>query len=180
MMHLRQHEQRKGLETLVNMSPSGVMVEVGSYAGASTKIFAQSNKFSAIHAVDPWKTGYDNKHDYVSRHSGQMKEAEGIFDDILAEYPCIHKIRTTSVEAVVSFEDNSLDLVYIDACHKYKSMWQDITIWLPKVKQKTGWFAGHDFCNKWHEVRQAILEALGEPHHRFIDSSWAFEVGKLA
>ena len=64
--------------------------------------------------------------------------------------------------------------MYIDACHKYESVFEDISIWLPKIKY-TGWIGGHDFANSWPGVRQAVLDVLGTPHHLFIDSSWVIE-----
>jgi predicted O-methyltransferase YrrM len=62
MIDMRGHiDQRKGLEKLASMCPGGVMVEVGCYAGASTAIFAQTQKFEVIHAVDQWQAGYDEQ-----------------------------------------------------------------------------------------------------------------------
>ena len=38
-------------------------------------------------------------------------------------------------EAAEKFEDESFDLVYIDASHWYKDVVKDIELWLPKVKK---------------------------------------------
>jgi hypothetical protein len=58
---------------------------------------------------------------------------------------------------------------------------EDITVWKPKIRG-TGWFAGHDFHDEgWPDgVKPAVLQTMGKPHYRFIDSSWAFEMRKLA
>lgn len=52
--------------------------------------------------------------------------------------------RTYSVNAAKSFEDESLDLVFIDADHKWWSVLQDLVAWWPKVR-RGGVMMGHDF-----------------------------------
>ena len=43
------------------------------------------------------------------------------------------------------FEDGSLDVIYIDACHGFKCVQKDINMWRPKLKPG-GLLSGHDFC----------------------------------
>ncbi len=74
-------------------------------------------------------------------------------------------ICSNSMDAVKKFQDKSLDLVFIDACHGYKEAKEDLEIWLPKIK-KGGWIVGHDFylagVDPWHEdVKRAANEVLG-------------------
>ena len=53
-------------------------------------------------------------------------------------------LRMTSVEASKTFEDKSIDFVFIDAGHTYEEVVEDIKHWLPKVKAG-GFIAGHDY-----------------------------------
>jgi hypothetical protein len=50
-----------------------------------------------------------------------------------------------------------LDLVYIDACHSYECVRNDLNAWFGKVK-KGGIIAGHDYKNNDYGVRQAADE----------------------
>eukprot|EP00747_Dinoflagellata_sp_TGD_P091697 gnl/TRDRNA2_/TRDRNA2_165153_c0_seq1.p1 gnl/TRDRNA2_/TRDRNA2_165153_c0~~gnl/TRDRNA2_/TRDRNA2_165153_c0_seq1.p1 ORF type:complete len:190 (-),score=44.02 gnl/TRDRNA2_/TRDRNA2_165153_c0_seq1:22-591(-) len=52
--------------------------------------------------------------------------------------------RTTSVGAAKVFADGSVDVVYIDADHKWWSVLQDIVAWWPKLRPG-GALIGHDF-----------------------------------
>jgi predicted O-methyltransferase YrrM len=53
--------------------------------------------------------------------------------------------------------DNSLDFVFVDAGHGYKSVVRDIEAWKPKLKS-TGWLIGHDI--NFPAVNRAVTEKL--------------------
>ncbi|CAD7943110.1 unnamed protein product [Amoebophrya sp. A25] len=65
-------------------------------------------------------------------------------------------IEKQSRDAVDQFEDESVDLVFIDADHRYDSTLEDIRLWYPKVR-KGGVVGGHDFGNN-PEVTKAVLD----------------------
>jgi precorrin-6B methylase 2 len=62
-----------------------------------------------------------------------------------------------NAEAVKQFEDNSVDMVFIDAGHTYKEVLADIKRWLPKTKKI---ICGHDIGDE--EVEKAVKEVFGE------------------
>jgi len=73
-------------------------------------------------------------------------------------------LKMTSVEAAKMFKDNALDLIFIDADHKYESVKEDIIAWLPKVR-KGGILSGHDYDgedNMHPGVKQAVDEIFGK------------------
>ena len=51
-----------------------------------------------------------------------------------------------SVEAASLFENGSFDFVYLDADHSFESVWQDLSVWYPKIRIG-GILAGHDFLD---------------------------------
>lgn len=161
-----------GLKSLIDYCDLDdmVMVEIGSYSGESTSIFAESGKFKKIYAVDPWFNGYDDK-DFAS-HSN-MEVIEKMFDERVSFFKNVQKIKATGNIAANSFENKSLDLVYIDACHTYEAVKSDIVDWLNKIKNN-GYISGHDW--NMDGVRRAVEEVLGYPDKTFSDHSWLFKV----
>ena len=61
--------------------------------------------------------------------------------------------RMTTVEAAKLVPDASLDFVFIDACHAFECVMNDLEAWAPKVKFG-GAVMGHDWT--WPTVSQAV------------------------
>jgi SAM-dependent methyltransferase len=131
---------------LVENSPSGShFVEVGSWKGRSSSFMAveiiNSNKNIRFDCVDTWEGSIEHKeYDIITN-----KELYGIFlENIKPVRSVINPVKLPSLVAVDSYEDESLDFVFIDASHEYEDVKNDILAWLPKVKKK-GILAGHDY-----------------------------------
>lgn len=158
-----------GIEDIISfLKENSVMVEVGCYYGESTLMWQSSEKIIKIYAVDPWKDFYDINDGASQR--GNMVEVERLFDENIKNSTKIIKIKSTSVDASKTFEDKSLDFVYLDGSHTYNDLCNDITHWLPKIK-KDGIIAGHDIT--WITVKSAVEKYLGKNYRTFSDSSWA-------
>lgn len=153
---------QRGLRELIAYTNvrDATLVEVGSYAGESARIFAASGRFKAIHCVDPW-----------SRPDAAT--AEKIFDETKPRIVKKHKM--TSLEAAPLFEDGSLHIVYLDGDHSLTAVRADIKAWLPKVRPG-GWITGHDYFWRFTGVLRGVYELLGKPHIVTRDSSWGVRV----
>ena len=55
-----------------------------------------------------------------------------------------------------------MDIVFLDADHKYKSVKEDIEAWYPKVR-KGGILSGHDFRYTEWGVIKAVTEKWSDP-----------------
>lgn len=127
-------------------------VELGSYKGRSSAFMAveiaNSNKDIKFDCIDLWLPNlmYGDL-DFVT------------FKQNMSTLVLYHNPIKMEMNAASKFyEDNSLDMVFIDADHSYEAVKNDIAMWLPKVKIG-GMLAGHDFAHE--PVRRAVLEAFG-------------------
>jgi len=144
------------------------ILEIGSYVGDSTQIFA--NYFKKVIAIDPWENGYDENDQSSYKYPMAIIEAQ--FDGMRTNFQHIEKIKDKAENVVSKFADNSIDIVYVDGLHSYDGVINDIKDWYCKVKNG-GWLAGHDYKNKHHPgVEKAVHEIVGLPEMRFGDTSW--------
>jgi hypothetical protein len=141
-----------------------IMVEIGSYVGDSTRVFAQN--FNHVISVDPYKNGYDDSD--TSSYKYPMEDVYKQFKtDILDKFENVQHLRETSDNAVKLFvEKKVFDFVYIDGNHQPDVVDHDVRIWLPKVRIN-GWIGGHDY----NRVK-LVVDRLLKPDAVFRDTSW--------
>ena len=135
------------------------MVEVGSALGESACIFASYGIFNKVYAVDIWED----------------IETYDIFMQNSILYPdIISPIKATSAYAAANWDKGNVNMVYIDACHEYEYVLEDIVKW-SKIVSPGGIISGHDYCKKeWPGVYKAVNEVFGDrPINLFCDTSWA-------
>lgn len=145
------------------------IVEVGVFEGESTQIFINEFPDSTILCIDPWKIGFDDN-DILSKCQNRMDEAERNFDIIKEKYSQnIIKLKgiSSSFESILT-KYYPVDMTYIDGCHTYDAVKEDIAFWKPKTKHL---LCGHDFTS-WIPVQEAVIESIGNPDKTFQDSSW--------
>lgn len=146
------------------------MIEIGSFIGESTVIFAEH--FKHVIAIDSFVPDYDSN-DPTSNFN---------FDEVFDEFQNrikekkdkITVYKMYSCDAVVSLKDDTYDFVYIDGLHTYEGVKDDINNYLPLVK-KGGYIGGHDYGTSHKHllgVTKAVDEAFGKPDKVFEDNSW--------
>ncbi len=161
-------------KAVMTCQPGDQVVELGSWLGRScSMLFPAIKKTGAkMNCIDMWGENYaDNLNLTEWVGSGvlpwdafhQNMKSLGILDDI-------NVIRECSWEASRHFEDESVQVVYIDADHTYYGVSRDIDAWYPKVKSG-GWIGGHDFPIP--DVKKAVADKLGNVQQRS-GSSWGF------
>lgn len=166
---MRPVEYEEGLLNLINQlgnTQNKRMVEIGSFIGESTILFAQH--FREVIAIDPFKSGYDDN-DTTSHLDFDYVYPEYI--KRTSPYTNIKTIRLTSDNAVDILKDELFDFIYIDGLHTYEQVKIDIQNYLPLIK-KGGAIAGHDYHPNWEGVMTAVHEMLGQPDNVFEDTSW--------
>jgi hypothetical protein len=133
--------------------------EIGTWHGDSAKAMAATG-LCTVMCVDHWR-GSDVLIETAKAEPPLYKFLENCKDEIAA-----HKInyRTgTSVEMAQQFtlDGRMFDIVFIDADHSYESVRDDITAWLPLVRDG-GILIGHDWgSEQFPGVAQAVTEIFG-------------------
>jgi predicted O-methyltransferase YrrM len=167
---MRDQNGREGLLNLIsNLTDKNNMIEIGTFTGESTVIFA--DHFKNVIGVDPMLSNYDPQ-DPTSNFD--FNEVLDMFNKRTNNYNNISLIQKTSDDAASDFEDGSFDFVYIDGIHTYEAVKKDIVNYLPKVK-KGGVIGGHDYTNQIEHlvgVYEAVNEMFGAPDKVFQDNSW--------
>jgi GT2 family glycosyltransferase len=116
---------------LVDVLRPKTIVELGTYTGVSYSAFCQAVKTLGLstrcYAVDTWKG---------DEHAGVYSEE--IYND-LVEFHDRHfsafsrLVRSTFDDALLHFEDGTIDLLHIDGFHTYEAVRHDFESWLPKL-----------------------------------------------
>jgi predicted O-methyltransferase YrrM len=146
------------------------MIEIGSFVGESTVLFAQS--FKKVIAIDPFEADYD-----PLDPTSYLFEFDNVYEtylDRITVYSNIETIVDTSDNAVKELVGKEFDFVYIDGLHTYEGVKTDIQNYLPLVK-KGGVIGGHDYTLEHKHligVYDAVNEMFGKPDKVFKDNSW--------
>lgn len=120
--------KREELPQLFNKLGFKNGVEVGTRQGDYAELLCKAGL--KLTSVDP----------YMGRHEQYYESAKQRLSKYGAEI-----IRKTSMDAVGSFADESIDFVYIDGNHRFEYVMQDLIKWCPKVR-RGGIVAGHDYA----------------------------------
>lgn len=148
------------------------MVEVGVWMGKSLSYLAElcqrtNRQDVTLYGVDHWYGCEKCQDEIVQALEGDEDEIYRIARANL-DYPNVRLLRMDANDAAHEFRDGSLDLVFIDADHKYGAVKKNILSWLPKVKVG-GLIAGHDIIS-WPSVKKAVQEVL--PQYNRLDNCW--------
>jgi len=114
--------------------------EIGVAKGEHAALLMDNNPSLHLYAIDPW----DAYPGYVDYTQDKLDSFYGNVRRYLTRYKNCTIVRKKSMEAVLDFEDNQLDFVYIDGAHDFKSVAEDICDWSRKVRVG-GIVFGHDY-----------------------------------
>lgn len=130
----------------------GVVVEIGSYLGASACFLAAGirhcRRGGRLHCVDTWlndamSEGQRNTWDIFCRNTAK-------FSDLIVAH------RGLSVDIAAKFEEQ-VDLLFVDGDHSYEGCHADINAWLEKVRPG-GLIYMHDVG--WAEGVQRVIREM--------------------
>lgn len=130
--------------------------ELGVFDGKFTSFLLENNPSLRMISVDLWETQpgndtSDGGESYESwDHEGNYKS---FIEKLGSNRDRSDILRMTTSEASGKVDNESLDFVFIDACHSFECVVRDIKNWSPKVKSG-GMVIGHDW--PWPSVNRAV------------------------
>lgn len=132
-------------------------VEVGTHRGVFANMLLRSWDCRILYLVDPYESGYDPT-DYVSG-CDRVVDLYAMTELLKPHAHRYQLIKLKSVEAAGRLENDSLDFVYIDACHQEEAVFADLCAWWPKLRPG-GLLAGHDIVEYGTDWSYKIQRAL--------------------
>lgn len=142
------------------LPPNPVVAEIGTAEGLFSRDILKYWKASKLYSVDNWGKIEGQTGDGGSENEWHENNYRNVLS-LLKEFGDKSVIlRGISWEMAKHVPDESLDCVYIDCCHEYGCVKNDLAAWVPRVK-KGGIVAGHDVANNMYGVKQAVDEFTG-------------------
>ena len=153
-------------------------VEIGSWLGRSTSYMiveiVNSGKQIKFDAVDTWKGSIQEMWTYEEVLKAHNGDVYGVFIKNMGKaIQYVNPMRMLSTEAAAKYPNESLDFIFIDACHLYDCVKSDLQAWYPKLK-KSGCIAGHDY--NLQGVKSAVDEFFGVNKTKTLVTSWVYDL----
>lgn len=141
------------------------IVEIGSYAGRSTRALAD-NCPGIVYAVDIWAMGpWARDIDWMTEEKADQYEKFRANMSPYIETGKVIPIQATSLAAAARVTQ-LFDMIFIDGAHDYESVLDDILAWAPKTSDI---LCGHDYD---HEGVKFAVNYLVPNHTNPVGTIW--------
>ena len=163
-------------------------VEVGTWRGDFSQSLLQMLKPARLSLIDPWPVDdpKTSKKLLPRDHNGDLQglntdeaPAESLMNEVYRSVKRrfehleeVYILRATSEEASLTFEDRSLDWVYIDGSHYYEDVALDLNLWQKKLRTG-GVLFGDDYYWRSPESEYSVKRAVDEFVSLNSPKSWA-------
>lgn len=171
------------LDALIKRNGFKSVVELGIWKGATMAPLLALNPDIKYIGIDLYAPQPDGECEtYLPDDNGHAWDHEAYYDNamrIVEAHPNATVIRdyTTAPEVLDSIPAGSIDLVFIDADHSYTGARADIDAWLTKIRPG-GIICGHDYCNDFPGVMEAVDESFAGRVKLYDDTVWAVVVSE--
>lgn len=137
------------------------MAEIGTWVGESAiALLGGAPKDSTIYCVDTWEGTPSDRTGRIAKEVDVWKFFEQNAGELLGN--TIRPVIGKSEDVASTFIDpQELDLLFIDGDHTREGVLTDINSWFRHVATH-GLICGHDFCEAFPEVIEAVTEWVGQ------------------
>lgn len=173
--------QRRWYQEQAKKIINGTIVEVGVFGGLSLLSIVEICKVNEtkLIGIDPWELLESSNEQKIPTDIWHpiLKECRTNLETIISElkYDNVTLKQAFSPDVANNFNDESLDLIFIDGDHSTESVYNDLRGWFPKLKRNK-LIAGHDFG--WKTVQAGIKKFSEEFNIEFSDTKvgiWTIE-----
>ena len=150
-------------------------VEIGAFGGSTSYPLAASLKFlnqGILHAVDAWSNAEavrglsSSSPNYASWSAVDLKAVKKQFERKLHTLDLTHwcmVVQAPSLKRASTYEDESIDMLYVDGNFSKKGSLKDLKVYFPKVKP-----GGYIWLNDAHAPSKWASVAYLMEHARFL------------
>eukprot|EP01006_Ploeotia_vitrea_P065912 TRINITY_DN9401_c0_g1_i2.p1 TRINITY_DN9401_c0_g1~~TRINITY_DN9401_c0_g1_i2.p1 ORF type:complete len:314 (+),score=29.95 TRINITY_DN9401_c0_g1_i2:56-997(+) len=140
-------KKREQLGDLAEREGMKVGLEIGVQEGKfAESMLSKWKSVQTYYCLDAW----EHQENYMDVANKEQKVQDSYYEATqkrLKKFePKVQFVRAFSNVAVSQFEDESIDLIYVDARHDYTGVTEDITLYWPKLRPG-GIIAGHDYVD---------------------------------
>lgn len=157
-----------------NKYKPSVIIEIGSWLGRSTSVFGRYAKDNGaiVIAVDWWRDNPDVEL-FVNQNGLDVRKQFLINMSDLGLDRNVTSIAMHSIDASKLINDRSVDMIFIDADHRYSRVNEDLENWYPKLKNN-GIICGHDFESFEYDDNFIEIDVHEGRHHGVIKAVTEF------
>ena len=166
--HLTIEEKKELLTLASSLRPNSVIVEIGSYLGASSVFLAKavSSQNTKVYCIDTWEN--------QGMSEGPRDTYEEFINNSAKYADVIVPLRGFSSVIATDFNEE-IDMIFFDGDHSFDGVFSDIKLWLPKMKQK-GIVVFHDYG--WAEGVRRVVHKFILPitamHYKTANMWWGY------
>lgn len=164
-------DRKDGIRKRVLARLGGVktIVEIGVWRGRFSDVLLSTMNPKKLYLVDPWiATSEDEAEDALTtaKNGAQMEQIYNAVKNRFSneiEAGQVEIIRDYSANALTTFDDDSIDLIYIDGDHTYEAVKTDLDLAWKKIKP-SGYIMLDDYHRRgwWGDgVLRAVHEFIG-------------------
>ena len=119
-----------------------VCAEIGVFEGDFSALILEMTAPTRLHLIDPWKHETDPEYAHAMYGGPRVRQADldAIHDAVTARFDTeikagtVHVHRQRSAEALVTFDDDYFDWIYVDGNHRHEFVTNDLETGFRKVK----------------------------------------------
>jgi SAM-dependent methyltransferase len=155
---------RAYVDAISRLPNQGRVVEIGTWLGRSLAAILPTAiaRHAGVWCVDTWQGSPEDPTEQLVKSGLDAFASFEANMRYLRLWGTFSVVRADETLAGARFPDGSLDLVFLDADHRYEAVIRDIRLWWPKIRPG-GLFLGHDYGSVHPGVARAVNEVFREP-----------------